>query len=533
MANTTLKSRIVLCSKTSTQWAQSANAQLVPLKGEMCVETFTDAAPKIKIGDGTTTFANLPYTTLTEAEIRSIVNQAAYNLQPATSSVLGGVMIGTNVDVASNGKISVKDGSTSQKGVVQLSDAINSTSTSLAATANAAKKAYDRGSTGITNAATAQAAAEAAQAAADQAQSTADSKVASVALASGTNNGTLKLTVNGTATDNIAVTGLGSAAYTASSAYATSAQGTKADNAMPKSGGTFTGAVTLNADPTANLGAATKQYVDNQITSKIQAADAMRYIGTVGTGGTVTTLPTSGVNIGDTYKVAVAGTYAGQSAKVGDLFIAIAEPSPANSSEGWSYVPSGNERETLVKYATSGVTLSTTAQTGTVVFGEAATKQVDASISAGSTSTNLPTSKAVNDFVVGKGYKTTDENVKNTLATTTKAYVTGTTSSTTNTGGQVFDTGVYLDTTAGTLHATKMTATTFEGGLTGKATSAGAADTAGKLASSVNVKATGKASGSTTTFDGSSELQVNITAFDSAGLTQTSGDYLILDGNFG
>ena len=42
-----------------------------------------------------------------------------------------------------------------------------------------------------------------------------------VTLASGTNNGTLKLTVGSKTTDNIAVKGLGSAAYTASSAYAT------------------------------------------------------------------------------------------------------------------------------------------------------------------------------------------------------------------------------------------------------------------------------------------------------------------------
>lgn len=42
----------------------------------------------------------------------------------------------------------------------------------------------------------------------------------SITLASGTNNGTLKLTVGGTTTDNIAVKGLGSAAYTDSSAYA-------------------------------------------------------------------------------------------------------------------------------------------------------------------------------------------------------------------------------------------------------------------------------------------------------------------------
>ena len=42
-----------------------------------------------------------------------------------------------------------------------------------------------------------------------------------VSLESGTNNGTLKLVVNNIITDNISVTGLGSAAYTNSSAYAT------------------------------------------------------------------------------------------------------------------------------------------------------------------------------------------------------------------------------------------------------------------------------------------------------------------------
>lgn len=50
----------------------------------------------------------------------------------------------------------------------------------------------------------------------------AESAVQSVSLASGTNNGTVKITINGKTTDNIAVKGLGSAAYTASSAYATS-----------------------------------------------------------------------------------------------------------------------------------------------------------------------------------------------------------------------------------------------------------------------------------------------------------------------
>ena len=45
-----------------------------------------------------------------------------------------------------------------------------------------------------------------------------------VKLESGTNNGTLKLTVNGTSTDNIAVTNLGSAAFTAASNYAAAAE---------------------------------------------------------------------------------------------------------------------------------------------------------------------------------------------------------------------------------------------------------------------------------------------------------------------
>lgn len=51
------------------------------------------------------------------------------------------------------------------------------------------------------------------------------------AVASGTANGTISVNTNGTSAD-VAVTGLGSAAYTNSSAYATAAQGTKADTAV-------------------------------------------------------------------------------------------------------------------------------------------------------------------------------------------------------------------------------------------------------------------------------------------------------------
>ena len=60
---------------------------------------------------------------------------------------------------------------------------------------------------------------------------------------------------------------LGSAAYTDASDYATAAQGTLAENAMPKSGGAFTGPVTLAGAPTSDLGAVTKKYVDDAISS--------------------------------------------------------------------------------------------------------------------------------------------------------------------------------------------------------------------------------------------------------------------------
>lgn len=53
----------------------------------------------------------------------------------------------------------------------------------------------------------------------------------------------------------------------------------------------------------------------------------------------------------------------------------------------------------------------------------------------------------------------TDTKVTNTLDTKAKAYITGTTSATTNTGTQVFDTGVYLSENAGELVAAKFTGT--------------------------------------------------------------------------
>lgn len=81
-----------------------------------------------------------------------------------------------------------------------------------------------------------------------------------------------------------------------------------------------------------------------------------------------------------------------------------------------------NATLTIQKNGTNVATFTANSSTNataniTVPTGAAADKGVDTSISAASTSTNLPTSKAVAAFVEGKGYKTTDNNTTYTFAT--------------------------------------------------------------------------------------------------------------------
>lgn len=420
MASNTMKVRLITNYKLESEWEAST---LVPLKGEALVSIDT---LHLKYGDGVHTWSELELSALTPAEVQALIDSNKYVLPTASASVLGGVKIGTNIDIAS-GVISVKNASTSQKGVVQLSDAINSTSTSLAATANAVKKAYDH-----------------------------------------------------------------------------------ANKMVPLAGGTMTGLLILSGNPTADMGAATKLYVDTQITNKLQTSDAMVYRGTLGTGGTITALPTTNIVQGDTYKVITAGTYAGYTCKIGDLLIANKSGTLEANSTNWSYVPSGDEKETTIRYATSGVNLTTTAQTGNIILGAASIKQVDTSISAGSTSANLPTASAVAAFVEGKGYQTTDNKVLNTLNTTQKAYITGTTSSSTNTGSQIFDTGVYLGDVAGELYAT-----TFRGALVGNVTGnvTGNSDTATKWKTGRKITLTGDVTGNVT-IDGSNDVSFTTTVVD-------------------
>lgn len=92
---------------------------------------------------------------------------------------------------------------------------------------------------------------------------------------------------------------------------------TALDEKANLSGATFTGTVTLPADPTGNMEAVTKQYVDRLIAGLNDF--------TVGVVDSSTPLPATDYKVGQTFRVAEAGTYAGQQCEVGDLIIVISD----------------------------------------------------------------------------------------------------------------------------------------------------------------------------------------------------------------
>ena len=126
--------------------------------------------------------------------------QAGVDDIPLASTTAAGLMkVGTNLSV-SDGTVSVASASTSAKGVVQLSSATNSTSTTLAATASAVKTAYDKGVSAATAAGKAQTAATAAQSAADAAAETANTAKAAADAAQSAVDGVAKPNAYVTAT---------------------------------------------------------------------------------------------------------------------------------------------------------------------------------------------------------------------------------------------------------------------------------------------------------------------------------------------
>jgi hypothetical protein len=145
---------------------------------------------------------------------------------------------------------------------------------------------------------------------------------------------------------------------------------------------------------------AVKAYVD----SLLNANDAMQFKGTIGTGGTVTALPTTH-SAGWTYRVITAETYAGVVTEVGDLIIAIIDRAgTGNTNSDWTVV------QTNIDGAVIGPSSSTSGNIST--FNGTSGKLIqDSGVSFETTLTTnsdakSPTSKAVATYVTGLGYTT-------------------------------------------------------------------------------------------------------------------------------
>lgn len=159
--------------------------------------------------------------------------------------------------------------------------------------------------------------------------------------------------VTGTVANHVASVTL----YAKDAKISSDASTATADNTLP--------AGILTGTPTTDGELANKKYVDDSTT----LAGHMKFKGTVGTGGDVTTLPltTATAKVGDTYKVFVDGTYtidnaasdpATQAAKVGDLFICKVSSSTATPSVVYTYVPSGDDVD-VTSVGTSNVGITT------------------------------------------------------------------------------------------------------------------------------------------------------------------------------
>ena len=126
-------------------------------------------------------------------------------------------------------------------------------------------------------------------------------------------------------------------------------------------------------------------YSKSEIDTLMNGLNGMTYRGTIGTSGTVQSLPTSGVHAGDVYVVStggmsrstilpdgdgawnsIVGMPTGTTSIVGDMFIAAgvegADGTIATGQAQWTYIPSGND-------SLAGVTYSPIVTTATHVIG--------------------------------------------------------------------------------------------------------------------------------------------------------------------
>ena len=131
----------------------------------------------------------------------------------------------------------------------------------------------------------------------------------------------------------------------------------------------------------------------------------------------------------------------------------------------WSVPPNDNTTYTLGSFgitasaAEINYTKGVTSSIQTQLNGKAASSHSHSTASTSSAGFMPKLNGSTSNYLRGDGSwatppnTNTDTKVTNVAANTSTAYITGTTSSSTNTGTQIFDTGVYLTSTSGRMHA--------------------------------------------------------------------------------
>lgn len=118
---------------------------------------------------------------------------------------------------------------------------------------------------------------------------------------------------------------------------------------------TDAGATTGTVVKVSNQGTLTTNlYSAAKVDELIAGLNAMTYKGTVGTDGTVSALPTSQVQLGDTYMVKTAGVGPNSNSQPGDLYIAVGTEDSSgyitSSTLSWEHVAAGADKDTTYTF---------------------------------------------------------------------------------------------------------------------------------------------------------------------------------------
>lgn len=343
MAEITLNTRLVLRNDTSANW--ETNSTKVLLKGEPII-VWDGTTPKIKIGNGTQTVADLPWAFINSSDAQSLITAEIGKLGWVKNVTITGSGNGLANATYTGGILTITKGNflTAHQDISGKVDKINipakesgfykfaynaqgqvtsSTAVTKADITSLGIPAQDTNTTYALSSENVPGESDIVKVTLLPNDSSGTSEISfsgegnvsilhdsgkitisstdtntTYVFGEGSTNGAFTVTPSDGSSQSVKIHGLGSAAYTDSTAYATAAQGTLATNAMPKAGGTFTGAPIWATAPTADGHLANKKYVDDTIASKVASVFKFK-----GTKPTFEDLPKTGNVEGDVWHV--------------------------------------------------------------------------------------------------------------------------------------------------------------------------------------------------------------------------------------